>query len=298
MIVGDGRYWAYEYCQGGNIKQFHPLAKGVAPGKDDQYLLGAFDSKVKTLIAIEDNEGGRSNYLKQEWGSGTLCDLNGIARSTKVEYHCAAEEKVYYILIKIVSVREISTCRYKLVINTPRLCSELAFVKQKVFVSSKIVCVPRFKTNGRLSNGPLTISEFMTKPKSSRLSLLDELPFKKSSSSVELLGAAIQSLLKSGNQDMTLELSHEDIQDLLLDDGVLIESIKDILGIDVIVEDVPDKKSEIAIKEEVESDGSSVNQADENLATEEISETNEHAERKETEKVKNTDVLATDNTEL
>lgn len=40
-------------------------------------------------------DGVKFYYLKEEWGDGTVCDLNGDRRTTIVEYYCAQEEKVF-----------------------------------------------------------------------------------------------------------------------------------------------------------------------------------------------------------
>jgi hypothetical protein len=37
-------------------------------------------------------------------------------------------------------MRELTTCHYKLVVSTPRLCSEFAFVRQKSSMALKIRC--------------------------------------------------------------------------------------------------------------------------------------------------------------
>ena len=39
-------------------------------------------------------------------------------------------------------MRELTTCQYKLVVSTPRLCSDMAFVRQKPSMAIKIKCTP------------------------------------------------------------------------------------------------------------------------------------------------------------
>lgn len=72
-------------------------------------------------------------FLRQIYGGGTLCDLNGKSRTTVVDYFCAQEEI-------IVSLRETAICSYHVVVHTPRLCTDIAFVRHQSSLSPKIRC--------------------------------------------------------------------------------------------------------------------------------------------------------------
>ena len=49
---------------------------------------------IPELVSDISAEGVRFNYLREMWGDGTVCDINGEKRLTAVEYFCSQEEKV------------------------------------------------------------------------------------------------------------------------------------------------------------------------------------------------------------
>jgi hypothetical protein len=55
---------------------------------------------------------------------GTLCDLSKEPRSAKIIYECGevANELVY-------SVEEVSTCKYEIVVKTPKLCLDVPSIR-------------------------------------------------------------------------------------------------------------------------------------------------------------------------
>ena len=111
----------------------------------------------------------------------------GSERTTRVEYRCGVEEKIIFI-------GEISTCRYKIIIATPRLCFDQSFSWLKPGSVQKIVC----KLPGNLvSNEPLDLQaalalyEKSKAPVAAKSNLL-ELP---STEAADLVAEAIVNVL-------------------------------------------------------------------------------------------------------
>lgn len=71
---------------------------------------------------LEIVRGARQRYLVQRWGEGTVCDKTGRNREIEVQFHCSTTTTDTIMFIK-----ETSTCKYSLVIHTPRLCGEPGF---------------------------------------------------------------------------------------------------------------------------------------------------------------------------
>jgi len=150
-------WWSYSFCYNAEITQFHQLPP--QPGKEPipdpttaKYTLGRAKGRPnrhdewgneveirnakkveapKTELQVK----GDSRYLVQKMEGGTICDLTGRPRKVEVQYHCRARlpDSIGYI-------KEITTCSYLLVVNTPRLCDDLAFVPPKAAKTNPIVC--------------------------------------------------------------------------------------------------------------------------------------------------------------
>ncbi|XP_058454272.1 endoplasmic reticulum lectin 1 isoform X2 [Malaya genurostris] len=126
-------YWTYEVCHGNYIKQYHE-ERHEKTSKLQEYYLGKWDSKKtadlkaeqwKKHLEIEGEklkykkiDGLNLPYLELEMGSGTICDLNGEPRVTKVLYVCYLHGKN-----EVYSLKETSTCNYEVIILTPMLCA-------------------------------------------------------------------------------------------------------------------------------------------------------------------------------
>ena len=99
---------------------------------------------------------GESRYLVQKLGGGTVCDLTGKERKVEVQvsskvmktplqgdmltpmkFHCNQQSADRISLIK-----ETSTCAYLMVIQTPRLCSDVAFLPPQKDQPNGIECSP------------------------------------------------------------------------------------------------------------------------------------------------------------
>lgn len=144
-------WWSYSFCYGNEIKQFHQLpvgsgTKGFPPKEDPgtaSYVLGRVEgggSGANGLGGIGANgqgparkgaagEGtelqgsGELRYLVQKMGGGTICDITGKERRIEVQYHCNPSS-----VDRIGFVKEISICCYLMVVYTPRLCDDVAFL--------------------------------------------------------------------------------------------------------------------------------------------------------------------------
>lgn len=79
---------------------------------------------------------GETTYLTHHLTSGTKCDLTYRQREVEIQYHCRPELTVDYIAV----VKEITTCSYLMVVQTPRLCKDPAFQKKPVTESLEITC--------------------------------------------------------------------------------------------------------------------------------------------------------------
>lgn len=131
-------WWSYSFCYQKQIKQFHalPAGRGIPhypPIEDTEthsFILGRFignkgeeaKESVKTDVAELHTKGG-SRYLVQHLGGGTKCDLTGRERKVEVQFHCHPQSTDHIGWIK-----ELTTCSYLMVIYTPRLCDDVAFL--------------------------------------------------------------------------------------------------------------------------------------------------------------------------
>ncbi|KAK7807302.1 hypothetical protein U0070_016674 [Myodes glareolus] len=93
-------YWTYEVCHGKHIRQYH-------------------EEKETGQIPTKNIEGQMTPYYPVGMGNGTPCSLKqNRPRSSTVMYICHPESKH-----EILSVAEVTTCEYEVVILTPLLCS-------------------------------------------------------------------------------------------------------------------------------------------------------------------------------
>ncbi|TPX35323.1 hypothetical protein SmJEL517_g02283 [Synchytrium microbalum] len=141
-------WWTFEFCYGSHIRQFHQVQPQEAqdPKVKTEYILGRF--KVLALADTRQQqttqpasdlmdlpkEGKR--YLRQHYGDGTMCDLTNQPRSVEVQFHCAQPTD------QIALIKETATCQYLLVVHTPRLCRDAAFLAPQSARPVKIECHP------------------------------------------------------------------------------------------------------------------------------------------------------------
>ncbi|CZR58216.1 related to Protein OS-9 homolog [Phialocephala subalpina] len=154
-------WWSYSFCYNNEITQFHQLppqpGKPLLPPQRDpttkQFVLGKANGKEikedewgnqidihkgkqvdeppKTELQVK----GDSRYLVQKMDGGTTCDLTGKPRRVEVQFHCNP-----HVSDRIGYIKEVTTCSYLMVVYTPRLCSDVAFMPPKETKANPIVC--------------------------------------------------------------------------------------------------------------------------------------------------------------
>jgi protein OS-9 len=83
-------------------------------------------------LAVKDNQ----RYLVQRLDGGTICDLTGRERTIEVQYHChpgAHGDRIGWI-------KEVTTCTYLMVVQTQRLCEDVAFMPPKEGRAHPVAC--------------------------------------------------------------------------------------------------------------------------------------------------------------
>uniref|UniRef100_A0A3Q3M1F3 Endoplasmic reticulum lectin n=1 Tax=Labrus bergylta TaxID=56723 RepID=A0A3Q3M1F3_9LABR len=115
-------YWTYEVCHGKHIRQYHEEKDTGQKINVQEYFLGNMAQKstsTETGVPTKNIEGQLTPYFSLEMGNGTPCVLKqNTARSSSVLYVCHPEAKH-----EILSVAEVTTCEYEVVVLTPLLCA-------------------------------------------------------------------------------------------------------------------------------------------------------------------------------
>lgn len=173
LYYGAG-WWMYSFCYNQGIKQFHPLPPGRAgvpifPPQEDtsieSYYLGKYedpptdptedhsteppsldsqtteaptspDPSTKDLthpVTLKTRDDSR--YLVQNLSGGTTCDLTRKPRRVEIQYHCNPSKPDHINLI-----RETASCVYLMVVHTPRLCNDVAFLPPQIDRPQPITC--------------------------------------------------------------------------------------------------------------------------------------------------------------
>uniref|UniRef100_A0A8D0L4X1 Endoplasmic reticulum lectin n=1 Tax=Sphenodon punctatus TaxID=8508 RepID=A0A8D0L4X1_SPHPU len=128
-------YWTYEVCHGKHIRQYHEEKETGQKINIQEYYLGNMLRKNPLLdpeqeemetpkestkeIPSKNIEGQMTPYYPIGMGNGTPCSLRqNLPRSSTVMYICHPEAKH-----EILSVAEVTTCEYEVIILTPLLCN-------------------------------------------------------------------------------------------------------------------------------------------------------------------------------
>ncbi|OTA90085.1 hypothetical protein M434DRAFT_398246 [Hypoxylon sp. CO27-5] len=158
-------WWSYSFCYGRDVVQFHALPASVKSGppvrdiNTAEYVLGRVPD-THARPGSRSSRRGQSNppndsgqptnappntelqvkgdqrYLVQKMGDGTICDLTGRERTIEIQYHCSpgsTQDRIGWI-------KEVTTCAYLMVVNTPRLCVDVAFQPPKEERANVISC--------------------------------------------------------------------------------------------------------------------------------------------------------------
>ena len=147
-------WWTYSFCYNAQVRQFHALSPGATGGRiwppqedptTPAYVLGRFDGKKpadptrkedsKRTDLAELQTKAETSYLVQRLDGGTACDLTGKARKVEVEFHCNPQ-----LTDRIGWIKETATCSYLMIIYTPRLCNDVAFLPPKESRAHPITC--------------------------------------------------------------------------------------------------------------------------------------------------------------
>ncbi|QIW98199.1 hypothetical protein AMS68_003717 [Peltaster fructicola] len=149
-------WWSYSFCYNGGVRQFHqlPAARGMPtwPPTEDPSTHGFSLGKYTGSDAKDDGVSTRSaptrkgelvvkgdtRYLVQKLEGGTQCDLTGDERKVEVQFHCDPSVGLDHISL----IKELATCTYLMVIKTPRLCNDVAFLPPQKDQPNDIVCQP------------------------------------------------------------------------------------------------------------------------------------------------------------
>ncbi|XP_033859433.1 endoplasmic reticulum lectin 1-like [Acipenser ruthenus] len=132
-------YWTYEVCHGKHVRQYHEEKETGQKINIQEYYLGSMIKKSEPATAVVESEkmeeteqkesekeiptknveGQMTPYYPLEMGNGTPCTLKQHhPRSSTVMYVCHPDAKH-----EILSIAEITTCEYEVVVLTPLLCS-------------------------------------------------------------------------------------------------------------------------------------------------------------------------------
>lgn len=114
-LIHNDLWFSYTLCFDSRIAQFHPrdhksIVDGLyqaesIPDKDPttaSFVLGTWskeNANNRSLIrSVDDPSGpirdGERVFLEQTWEDGTLCDMTGQPRVTRVEYYCASADYI------------------------------------------------------------------------------------------------------------------------------------------------------------------------------------------------------------
>ena len=146
-------WWTYSFCYKSQVRQFHALSPGAGGGRmwppqedptTPSYVLGKFDQNKSKEPAADAFQGtalaelhtkSETSYLVQQLEGGTACDLTGLSRKVEVQFHCNPQ-----LTDRIGWIKETATCSYLMVIYTPRLCNDVAFLPPKETRAHPITC--------------------------------------------------------------------------------------------------------------------------------------------------------------
>lgn len=150
LYFGSG-WWTYEFCKNTKIVQYHAAAltpPGQPPVRDrshHEYVLGRQPALPDGRTVTENGEPplpatvqtkGDQRYLVQKLEAGTICDLTGRARTIEVQYHCVPGMPESRISL----IKEVTICHYLMVVNTPELCRDVAFLPPTQSKANSISC--------------------------------------------------------------------------------------------------------------------------------------------------------------
>lgn len=132
-------YWSYEWCHRREVRQFHlntPVdteEPSAEPVRDPDWSLGKY---AKTEVLTPEGGDRGAMAVVDYFVGGQLCHETGQGRQTIVEFYCCADgslpsevqariadvPRVPYAVAQLMSVEEIATCKYAIIVCSPLLC--------------------------------------------------------------------------------------------------------------------------------------------------------------------------------
>lgn len=127
----DG-WWSYEFCYKGNVRQVHIEDKKLL----QQFVLGVYDERATEAlhqnspdVSLQKDPRSKTaaqRYHAHIYTNGTICDLTNEPRETEVRFMCSESNRAL-----IHSIKEVSTCKYALVVQCPMLCKHPLFQEER-----------------------------------------------------------------------------------------------------------------------------------------------------------------------
>ncbi|KAI9719162.1 MAG: Protein OS-9 [Chrysothrix sp. TS-e1954] len=149
-------WWTYSFCFNNGVRQFHavPARGGMVGSIMEDPAVHAFNLGLMPKSSEKKEDGkdlrpgssrtdlssqlqakGEMKYLVQTLEGGSVCDLTGNERRIEVQFHCNPGAQDQISLIK-----ETASCVYLMIIQTPRLCNDVAFLPPQGGKPSTITC--------------------------------------------------------------------------------------------------------------------------------------------------------------
>lgn len=138
-VLRTVQWFTYSLCFGARIQQFHAFnsfllddglyARSKVPRKDPRtasFVLGTWSNATAHNSTRLRSAHGRADgsirvgdrmFLEQTWPDGTLCDMTGLPRVTRVEFHCSRTAD------QIELITETLTCEYTIRLGLTSLCA-------------------------------------------------------------------------------------------------------------------------------------------------------------------------------
>lgn len=124
-------WWSYEFCYHGKIRQVHvdddKVIQEFVLGEFDDDATAAYHENITSELVDDDHhvKDISKRYHVHLYTNGTVCDLTDTPRETEVRFVCSEPT------VLISSVKEISSCRYVVTIQSPMLCKNPLFQEEK-----------------------------------------------------------------------------------------------------------------------------------------------------------------------
>lgn len=166
-------YWTYELCLNEHLRQFN--GDILEKKHTQEYVLGKFkpsnlernrkehNKRIEQLKSQNkappkiDYDGVKVPYVGLSMDDGTVCDLTGQPRTTRVYFVCDRHEKP-----QLESIEEIQSCEYEAIVSTGLLCDHPDFSREKKENELAINCFPDNNENQPIK--PYGLEQFETKP--------------------------------------------------------------------------------------------------------------------------------------